>query len=149
MTKRTVATPGQDPNTQQNDAAQTDGQAAGQAADATAADTTRAQAPAAADAFQASSAIAGDQDTGGMQEQIDELKDSQQILLDQNAALADQVRQLLAAGLRVAQAQAPAVVELPNETDAEVLASKVPVLTKQGWFVPESKVWAVTANKGN
>lgn len=139
-TSRTVATPGQDPNTNTADPG------------ATAAATDQAGASA------GTGNAAGDVQTGSqatpgqatadaaLQSQLDEMKANTQALAEQNAALAEQVKALLAAGLRTAQAQsAAAPAPLPSIEDKAVRASTVPVLTKDGWFVPESKVWQVTA----
>jgi hypothetical protein len=136
-TSRTVATPGQDPNTNTDDTG------------ATAAGTGQAGASAgtgdaAGDVQTGSQATPGQAETA-LQAQLDEMKAAQQALIQQNAAMAEQLKQLLAAGLRTAQAQAAAPAPLPSIDDKAVRASTVPVLTKDGWFVPESKVWQVTA----
>ncbi len=133
-TSRTVATPGQDPNTNTADTGATD--TAGQAGASTGDSSATAQAQAATGQPAADASL---------QAQLDEMKAAQQALIEQNAAMAEQVRALLAAGLRTAQAQAAAPAPLPSIDDKAVRASTVPVLTKDGWFVPESKVWQVTA----
>lgn len=129
-TSRTVATPGQDPTT-------------------TATGTTDTQADAQVTGTTTSTAdTGGESDTGAdasLQAQLDEMKAVTESMAEQNAALAEQVKALLAAGLRTAQAQSHAPVPLPSIDDKAVRASTVPVLTKDGWFVPESKVWQVTA----
>lgn len=129
-TSRTVATPGQDPTT--TDTGTTDTQADAQVTSTTASTTD----------------TGGESGTGAdasLQAQLDEMKATTQAMAEQNAALAEQVKALLSAGLRTAQAQSPAPVPLPSIDDKAVRASTVPVLTKDGWFVPESKVWQVTA----
>lgn len=133
-TSRTVATPGQDPNTNTADtgAIDTAGQAGASTGDSSG--TVQAQAATGQPAADAS-----------LQAQLDEMKAVTESMAEQNAALAEQVKALLAAGLRTAQSQSPAPVPLPSIDDKAVRASTVPVLTKDGWFVPESKIWQVTA----
>lgn len=120
-TSRTVATPGQDTSTDTS----TDTADTATVTLDTSTDTSTTDQSAAIAAQQA---------------QID-------ALVAQNAAMAEQVKQLLAAGLRTAQAQTAAPAPLPSIDDEAVLASTVPVLTSSGWFVPESSKWQVT--RGN
>ncbi len=125
---RTVATPGQDPTITGSTDTQADAQVTGTTTSTT---DTGGESATGADA--------------SLQAQLDEMKAVTESMAEQNAALAEQVKALLAAGLRTAQAQSPAPVPLPSIDDKAVRASTVPVLTKDGWFVPESKVWQVTA----
>lgn len=136
-TSRTVATPGQDPNTNTADTG-ADAAAAGQAG------ASAGTGDAAGNVQTGSQATPGQADTS-LQAQLDEMKANTQALAEQNAALAEQVKALLAAGLRTAQAQAAAPAPLPSIEDKAVRASNVSVLTRDGWFVPESSKWQVTA----
>lgn len=69
-------------------------------------------------------------------------------LLDNQKALAEQLTLLQAAQRQTAQASA-VEEQIARPTVKEVMADKpeVPVLTQEGWYVPESKEWIIARKK--